>query len=153
MSNSSGSRSALYFFGLCILGAAAFTYFIVKDRNGNAVARIQVPEGGKVQVKAEKSPSAPGTPTLTKVTVISPERKTIRRLVEQPAHIDPYEVTPLYAKANGYVQKVSFEIGDLVKGPKYDKAGKLTDLGQALVQLALPELDDEVQQKEALVAQ
>lgn len=153
MSSSSGSRFAFYFFGLCILGAAAFGYFIVKDRSGNEVARIQVPEGSTVKVTAEKP--APGAPTLTltKVTVISPERKTIRRLVEQPAHIDPYEVTPLHAKANGYVQQVAFEIGDLVKGPKYDKAGKLTDPGQALVQLALPEFEDEVRQKEALVAQ
>jgi HlyD family secretion protein len=151
MLNTLGSRLTVCFFGICILAAAGLVYLM--DREGREVAQMQAPPGGSVKVLPEKRAAAPGTPTVTKVTVVSPERKTIRRVVEQPAHIDAYEVTPLFAKAAGYVQQVSFEIGDMVRGPKYDKGGKLTDPGQALVQLSLPEVDDEVRQKEALVAQ
>src|SRR5690242_14251030 len=119
MLNSWGSRLAICFFGLCILGAAGLVYLTV-ERQRSVTAKVEAPEGSSVKVTPEKSATVAAAPALTKVTVISPERKTIRRLVEQPAHIDAYEVTPLFAKASGYVQQVAFEIGDKVRGPKYD---------------------------------
>src|SRR4051812_18432646 len=52
------------------------------------------------------------------VTVTAPERKTVRRLIEQPGYnIEAFQQTPLYAKVAGYVRKVNADIGDAVKGP------------------------------------
>ncbi|HJQ56030.1 MAG TPA: hypothetical protein VJ890_03950, partial [Vineibacter sp.] len=90
---------------------------------------------------------------MAKVTVVEPERKTLRRMVEQPAQIEAFETTPLYANAAGYVRAVEVDMGDKIQGPHYDAKGKLTKPGEPLVELALPEAEDEVRQKQALVAQ
>src|SRR5690348_8517241 len=89
---------------------------------------------------------------VVRVTVISPERKTIRQTVDQPAQIEAYEVTPLYAKVSGYVSKMNVDIGDVIHGPKFDSDGKLKP-AQSLVELSIPEIADEERQKKAAVAQ
>jgi RND family efflux transporter MFP subunit len=78
-------------------------------------------------------------PAVTRVEVVSPARATIRRSTEQPGQIEAYEVTPIYAKISGYVQKWNVDIGD-----------KVTK-GQVLAVLSDPELDAEAQQKTATV--
>jgi RND family efflux transporter MFP subunit len=69
-----------------------------------------------------------------------PQRKNLVRTTTQPARIEAFEETPLFAKLAGYVETVHVDIGDKVK----------TD--QPLVTLRIPELRDEVEQKKALVA-
>ena len=59
----------------------------------------------------------------------------------QPARIEAFEETPLFAKVTGYVKKIHKDIGDPVGA------------GEALVTLDVPELADDVAQKEALLAQ
>lgn len=86
---------------------------------------------------SQVSPSSSGS--LPRVTVVRPERKTLSRSTVQPAAIEAYEAAPLFAKIPGYVGSVSVDIGDVVKK------------GQTLVQLDVPELADDVAQKEALV--
>jgi RND family efflux transporter MFP subunit len=62
-------------------------------------------------------------------------------MIEQPGGIRAYEETPLFAKLAGFVKAVKADIGDNVEP------------GTVLAQLAIPELEDEGRQKEALVDQ
>src|SRR5262249_21774456 len=85
------------------------------------------------------SPSAKSeTPA---VTTVRPERQPLRHDVEQPGQVRGFEQTPLYAKVSGYVHKLNADIGDRVKA------------GQVLAELAVPELEEQLHQKEALAAQ
>lgn len=82
-----------------------------------------------------------------RVTAVTPERKTLVRAVELPGRTEAFEVTPLFAKVTGYVQKMSVDIGDLIRGPREDKPGSV------LCELEVPELKEELAEKIAVVAQ
>jgi RND family efflux transporter MFP subunit len=90
---------------------------------------------------AESSAAAQSDEPPARVTVIKPQRKTLERRCEQPGEIAAYEETPIYAKVAGYVQSVNVDIGDKIKQ------------GQTLAVLSVPELMEELKQKEALVIQ
>ncbi len=68
-------------------------------------------------------------------------RKTLRRESVQPGQIEAFEITPLFAKLPSYVEKLHVDIGDRVKAD------------QLLAELFLPEVKDELRQKEAALAQ
>jgi RND family efflux transporter MFP subunit len=87
------------------------------------------------------------------VTPITPVRKTLVRWTVQPGQIEAFEETPLFAKLPGYVEKMHVDIGDQVTGPQFDNNDKIVREGQLLVELSVPELDEELQQKEASVGQ
>ncbi len=76
-----------------------------------------------------------------RVTVIKPTRKLLQRRCEQPGEVMALEETPIYARVAGYVQEVNVDIGTKVMR------------GQTMAVIAVPELHEEVKQKEALVAQ
>jgi RND family efflux transporter MFP subunit len=77
-----------------------------------------------------------------KLATVKPEKKTVRRLVDQPAqNVEAFQHAPLYAKIAGYVKKLNVDIGDRVKA------------GQPLVELHVPEMDVELKQKEAALLQ
>jgi HlyD family secretion protein len=88
---------------------------------------------------AATSPNAIAEAGLQRVTVVKPQRTTLVATTIQPARIEAFEETPLYAKLPGFVKKVQADIGDRVTA------------GQTLVTLDIPELADDVAQKEALV--
>jgi RND family efflux transporter MFP subunit len=69
------------------------------------------------------------------------ERKTLTLSTTQPGRIEAFEETPLYAKVAGYVDHVLADIGDVVRKD------------QVLAKLAVPELVDDLDQRDALVAQ
>ncbi len=94
--------------------------------------------GGCNQASALKADHAPAA-AVTRVEVVKPKRATIRRSTEQPGQIEPYEVTPIYAKVSGYVEKWTVDTGA--------KVAK----GQILAALSVPELDAEAAQKQAMV--
>jgi RND family efflux transporter MFP subunit len=106
--------------------------------------------GGKFAAGGEPSAS---NESLVKVTPIRPVRKTLVHWTKQPGQIEAFEETPLYAKLAGYVEKMYVDIGDLVKGPQFDEQGRATLEGQVLAELSIPELDEELQQKEAAIGQ
>lgn len=103
---------------------------------------------GAIGCQQQASPitDAAGAP-LARVTVIQPERKTLVRTIELPAHAEAYEVTPLFAKVSGYVLKIPVDIGAQIQGPKGDEPGL------ALCELLVPELREEHAEKTALVNQ
>lgn len=86
-----------------------------------------------------------------RVATIHPEKKTLIRRTVQPGQIEAFEEAPLVAKVAGYVRKMNVDIGDEVGGPTFDENGTLITEGQALAELYIPELDEELKQKEALV--
>lgn len=87
-----------------------------------------------------------GMPPI-RVTTVTPHRKSLIRTIELPGRTEAYEFAPLCAKVTGYVQKVPVDIGDLVKGPTEDSPGTV------LCELVVPELNEELAEKSALIAQ
>jgi RND family efflux transporter MFP subunit len=85
-------------------------------------------------------PPAP-VASAPEVTTAKPQRQPLILATTQPGRIEAFEQTPLFAKVAGYVDELSADIGDTVKK------------GDVLVRLSVPELLDELHQKEALVAQ
>ncbi len=93
---------------------------------------------------AQTSPEETGSraaESIRNVTAGKLQRKTLQRVTVQPGRVQAFEETPLFAKVAGYVEEVGVDIGDRVEA------------GQVLVRLSVPELRDEVNQREALVAQ
>jgi HlyD family secretion protein len=82
---------------------------------------------------------APKVALLPAVRVAQPQVRTIVRTVEQPGLILSYEKTAVYPKISGYVKKWYVDIGDRVK-----KDAPLLDL-------YVPELEEELEQKKSLV--
>jgi RND family efflux transporter MFP subunit len=112
----------------CVAGAAL-----------GLAAGCQRPTAGSDAAAGGAEASAPTRP---KVTVVSPQRKTVRRPIKRPGfNIEAYQSTPLYAKISGFVDKWHFDMGDRVRK------------GQVMAELLIPEMEVEVQQKEAAVAQ
>jgi HlyD family secretion protein len=100
------------------------------------------------KIESETTPAQAPT-----VKTVKPEHKSVLRVIEQPAFIEAYEETPMFAQIMGRVQTVPVDMGDRIKGPRVDKAGKQTEPGQVLAELWVPELEADVRQKKALVAQ
>src|SRR5579872_2029962 len=90
---------------------------------------------------------------LMRVAPIRPVRKTLIRWTVQPGQLEAFEETPLYAKLAGYVEKMHVDIGDRVTGPQLDDEGKVVREGQVLAELAVPELNEEYDQKAAAIGQ
>jgi RND family efflux transporter MFP subunit len=82
-----------------------------------------------------------GTPGAPSVSVIKPKRKDFTYKIEQPGEIQADEEAPRYARVSGYVDKVYKDIGHSVKK------------GDVLAEVSVPELMQELQEKEALVTQ
>jgi RND family efflux transporter MFP subunit len=93
---------------------------------------------GVASAEAGQSFSAPAA---SRVTAAQPSKKTLERHTTQPGRIEAFEEAPLYSKVTGYTKEVLVDIGDAV----------VKD--QTLIKLWIPELEDELEQKEALVAQ
>ena len=77
----------------------------------------------------------------TRVVTVQPRRETVRRTVEQPGQIEGFERTALYAKIAGFVRAYQVDIGDRVCK------------GQLLAELWVPELVEDLHQKDAMVVQ
>lgn len=89
--------------------------------------------------QAASSTAAATTPV--RVAAARPVQKTLRLESVQPGQIEAFEQTPLFAKLPAYVEKLYVDIGDRVEA------------NQLLVDLFLPELKDELRQKEAAKVQ
>ena len=82
-----------------------------------------------------------GTAAVDRVTAGPPQQKDLRLTTTQPARIAAFEETALVSRISGYVAEVLVNIGDPVKQD------------QPLLRLAVPEIQDDVNQKQALLAQ
>jgi RND family efflux transporter MFP subunit len=89
------------------------------------------------------APTGPGASAAAtdRVTAGPPQRKDLRLTTTQPARIEAFEETALVSRISGYVAEVLVDIGDAVTKD------------QPLLRLAVPEMQDDVNQKQALLAQ
>jgi multidrug efflux pump subunit AcrA (membrane-fusion protein) len=99
------------------------------------------------------------TPSTT-VGIVHPERKVLKRVVEQPGTIQADEETLLFARVPGYVRlfhdkdgRIIHDIGRRIQGPKYDPSGKEVEPGEVLAELVVPELEQQTNLKKAKVRQ
>ncbi len=92
--------------------------------NGNVPSPAQA-EGVKEAVRAAGV-----------VRTVRPVRHTFTYKIEGPGEIQADEVTPMFAKISGYVQKINKDIGDVVKE------------GEIIAELSVPDMDAELLQKE-----
>ncbi|MBI3837927.1 MAG: efflux RND transporter periplasmic adaptor subunit [Planctomycetia bacterium] len=95
----------------------------------------------KTPTEPSTAGAGPAESSRARVTAAKPERKTISLTVTQPGQIEAFDQAKLYAKIPAYVEEYRADIGDRV------------ERGQVLAELSAPELDQELQQKKALVAQ
>lgn len=104
--------------------------------------------------RSTPAPAAAAPPGPT-VTAAKPEKRPVTRTVEQPGSVHPFEETVLYPKVPGYVFALSPDPAKASR-PAHDRTvdiGSRVKSGQVLVELAVPELEEEAKQKEALVRQ
>ncbi len=73
------------------------------------------------------------------IRVVRPERRDIRMTVVQPGTIQAFEVTPVYSRISGYVQKYRYNIGDRVKA------------GDVLIDMWIPDFVEQRGQRSASV--
>lgn len=108
-----------------------------------AAAALLSSSGCGGSTAAKSSPAAPEPPaaSVQRVRAATPERKTLELYTSQPGRIEAFETTPLYPKVSGYVHSINVDIGDTVQKD------------QTLISLSIPEMQDLLEQKRALVAQ
>lgn len=106
--------------------------------------------GKSASSSAPKSDAPAGS-----LTVVKPEKKSLPKFIDQPGTVLAFEESPLFAKVAGFVKKYHVDIDDRVTGPRFDKDGKVINPTEwtILAELSIPELDDDVRQKQALVIQ
>ena len=78
---------------------------------------------------------------LTTVSVVHPKRVPVEIKLELPGDITAFEETPIYARVSGYLKQWFTDIGTHVVA------------GQALAEIETPELDQELIQANAALAQ
>jgi HlyD family secretion protein len=93
--------------------------------------------GGSAAKKASDTDSTEGS--TAGIKVVRPERRDIRMTVIQPGTIQAYEVTPVYSRISGYVDKYRYNIGDRVK------------TGDVLIDMWIPDIVEQHGQKAAAV--
>jgi HlyD family secretion protein len=100
-------------------------------------------------------PGGSATPAGPQVTVVKPEMRPVKRVVEQPGTVQAFEETALHANLTGYVEAVEQD-PDKKDRPPHDRfidIGSRVKANQVLARLAKPELEQELKQKQALVKQ
>jgi RND family efflux transporter MFP subunit len=107
---------------------------------------------------APPPPASAGPPAS--VGEVRPKWESLSRFVEQPGTVEAYEETQLYARVQGYVRMAKdkegrflTDIGRKVRGPKYDDTGKEVEPGEVLAEVDVPDLVQQVKEKQALVGQ
>jgi HlyD family secretion protein len=101
------------------------------------------------------APSAQAPADVIPISKVQPEKRPIVRVFEQPGTVEAFEETVLFAKLPGYVKTLSIDPGKADR-PDHDRAidiGSRVKKDQVLAELSIPELDEEVLQKEAFVRQ
>jgi len=90
---------------------------------------------------------------------VRPKRQSLDRVVEQPGTVQAYEETQLFARVPGYVRlpydsqgRIVTDIGRRVHGPKLVD-GKVVEPGDIVAELEVPDLVQQVKEKQAFVEQ
>ncbi len=76
-----------------------------------------------------------------RIETVQVEQRDVENTIEMPGTVEGIETADLYSKVAGYLEEISVDIGDPI------------EQGQVLVQLSIPEMEKERQQKEAMLRQ
>lgn len=122
--------------GIAAIGLV--TLFVVLGGQSGSSGPVAHAEQSTRTALADAEPSAsaslpPGT--------INPTVEDLHRATIQPAQVEAYERTDIYAKASGFLKTVLVDIGERVQQD------------QVLAELWIPEMEQELQQKLAAVEQ
>ncbi len=102
---------------------------------------IETPVHAQSPPSTERLSAADNSRDPAGVTTVKPSVESIHRVSTQPAQIEPFERTNVYAKAAGFLEKVTVDIGERV------------EKDQVLANLWIPEMDQELLRKQALAEQ
>ena len=75
-------------------------------------------------------------PAIPEFETARPACRLVVRTIQQPARVEAFEETPIFAKIAGYAEKVNVEIGTRVRK------------GQLLAALSVPELVEEARERD-----
>lgn len=127
---------------------------IFRDRRTLSVAAALVATAAAALVAISGCGSATGASTASdaasaqtpaepqmRVETVRVGRQDLKTTVEMPGSVEGIETADLYAKVGGYLAEIHVDIGDAVEE------------GQVLAELSIPEMQKELQQKEALRVQ
>jgi HlyD family secretion protein len=125
-----------------------------------ALAVAMITAAGCTSSSAPPGPSVSASPPPT-VGVVHPQRKALKRVVEQPGTIQAYEETMLFARVPGYVRlsydregRIIHDIGRIIRGPRFDSSAKIiVEPGEVLAEIEVPELEQRTNLKKALIRQ
>jgi len=128
------------FFAVCTIGlviccATGFALWRFDLFSTQAHAETLKPQRPHTPPKGERKPA--GGAWKRRATVVSDSRT--EQVTRQPAHIEPFEQTEVFAKAAGFVQVVHVDLGSRIKKD------------QPLAELWIPEMDQQRIQKAALI--
>jgi RND family efflux transporter MFP subunit len=112
--------------------------FVVLALGGSFLA-VYLPRRQKAATLAEEAAAAGTAPA--RVEFVVPKLLENSRSLTLPGSVHAFEETTIFARANGYVKKWNVDIGDKVKE------------GDALAEIETPELDQEIVQARAELAQ
>jgi RND family efflux transporter MFP subunit len=104
----------------------------------------------EAQTAHESQNGGEGGTALVKVT--RPTREHLIRTTTQPAQVEPYEKTDIFAKAAGYLQKLG-QVPDQEHRLRDLDIGDRVEKDTVLAELWIPEAEQERLQKEALLGQ
>lgn len=104
-----------------LLGAT-LALFLLAGCGDSSITKGEVPE------------SESDVPT---VSVVKPERKTLRRTTTQPATVSAYFEADIYAKVSGYLTELKHDIGDSVEADA------------VLGRVSIPEMDKQIERQQA----
>src|SRR5262249_43716595 len=114
---------------------------MVVSRKAGMLAILAAMAAGCERPSGGEGGRAGSAPPVARVEVVRPERQTVRRAVGEPGQLQAFEAAEVHARIPGYVKGWTVNIGDPVKK------------GQVLAELAVPELEAELRQKEAAIEQ
>ena len=87
-----------------------------------------------------ETPVAPSSvSSVPEVRVVKPQQRNLTCTVDQPGFVEAFEQTAIYSKVSGFIQKYYVDIGQHVKK------------GDPIVEIFVPELNEDHQQKVAQV--
>ena len=103
---------------------------------GLALALVAMLATGCTHAASEAKSTVTSVP---EVKLVKPEMRELHCAVDQPCFVDAYEQTAIFSKVSGFVKKFYVDIGQAVKK------------GDLLVEIFVPELDEDHQRKVAQV--
>ncbi len=121
--------------------------------NGFVVIGLAVITASTGCNKPPASPSTSAAATGPTISIVKPEKRPVTRVIEQPGSVQAFEETVLYPKIPGYVLAIAADPAK-AKRPEHDRLidiGSRVAINQDLVELKVPELKEEFEQKKVLV--